>query len=170
MPRPPERFKRLPGSSKRYIDVSTGENISRRERARRIETEGLVKAAVSPERQARATAGRRQYETSVQNYLRRGERLAGRPFTKSELAALKRHTLATPETAAELKLQVAYDTGKLKSFRTYFKQDGALRANVPGFIPGGITYEELRARYDRLKQNAGPFIRSTGTRYQGLRL
>ena len=33
----PSRYKRIPGSARRYLDLETGESISRRERDKRVE-------------------------------------------------------------------------------------------------------------------------------------
>jgi hypothetical protein len=51
------QFKRLSGTSKRYIDLSTGGEVSYRQARNRFAASGNVRKAVAPARQAKATKG-----------------------------------------------------------------------------------------------------------------
>lgn len=67
-----DRFKRLPGKDKRYLDKKTGEIISTRERTKRAEAAGIVKH-ISKERRARENSKKAAKRELFREYVRSKE-------------------------------------------------------------------------------------------------
>lgn len=149
-----DRFKRLPGTSRNYLDTQTGKIVSRRQRDNILRAEGKIKTKDIPTK-ARQRQKQARYQSLIDNYIAKKRddgvilsKKAARESTEFKSLFRQLNSVAkTKQKATDtLKSRKRLNEKMIKLLTALGRRD-----DIPGWVPVGFSD---RFRKGKLKSPA----------------